>query len=153
MIHKENFEAFSRVIPKTKIESVAKCYPQLELQKLTTELGVLYTRDDFKEVEGFLNMLAWLLSNGLNTIFSETIKLLKIIVTTTMTTAESERCFSTLKRVKTYLRNSMSEDRLNALVMMAINKDLYMNIPDFDDKVIEKFISQKDRRMDFVFKK
>jgi len=34
-----------------------------------------------------------------------------------MTTAEVERSFSTLKRIKTFLRNSMTEDRLTALAM------------------------------------
>ncbi|CAH1981406.1 unnamed protein product [Acanthoscelides obtectus] len=35
-----------------------------------------------------------------------------------MTTAESERCFSTLKRIKTFLRSSMNEERLSAVAML-----------------------------------
>lgn len=46
----------------------------------------------------------------------------------------------------------MSEERLNALAMMSVNKNLIHNISNFDEKVIEHFISQKDRRLDFVFK-
>ena len=70
-----------------------------------------------------------------------------------MATAESERCFSTLKRVKTFLRNTMGNDRLNALAMMSINKHLVQDTDSFDDKVLEKFISMKNRRAEFTFKK
>nr|CAH7731299.1 unnamed protein product [Callosobruchus chinensis]CAH7733166.1 unnamed protein product [Callosobruchus chinensis] len=47
----------------------------------------------------------------------------------------------------------MLNDRLNALVMMSINRNLVHQINNFDDKVMEKFISMKDRRADFNFKK
>lgn len=61
-----------------------------------------------------------------------------------MNTAEAERCFSTLKRVKTFLRNSMSNDRLNALAMLAINRDFVLEIPNFDEKVLEQFVAIKN---------
>nr|CAH7760275.1 unnamed protein product [Callosobruchus chinensis] len=51
-----------------------------------------------------------------------------------MTTAEAERTFSTLKRIKTFLRNTMLNDRLNALVMISINRNLVHQINNFDDK-------------------
>ena len=35
-----------------------------------------------------------------------------------VSTATVERSFSTLRRLKTYLRNSISEDRLNGLALM-----------------------------------
>ncbi|XP_039294233.1 uncharacterized protein LOC111053061 isoform X2 [Nilaparvata lugens] len=65
---------------------------------------------------------------------------------------EAERCFSTLKRIETFLRNSMTEGRLSALAMLSIEKDLIMDIPDFIQKVIDQFAQLKDRRMDFLFK-
>ncbi|KAF3859042.1 hypothetical protein F7725_021441 [Dissostichus mawsoni] len=49
------------------------------------------------------------MENNLQSTFTETVRLLKILITTPMTTAESERCFSTLKRIKTFLRNTMSQ--------------------------------------------
>ncbi|XP_016386768.1 uncharacterized protein LOC107722802 [Sinocyclocheilus rhinocerous] len=84
-------------------------------------------------------------------VFSETVTLLKILVTTPMTTAEAERCFSTLKRIKTYLRNNMTQERLNALAMLSMEKRLVTEMTDFN-QVIEKFASQKERRAKFIFK-
>ena len=48
----------------------------------------------------------------------------------------------------------MNEDRLNALAigLMSLKKDVIHNISNFDENFIEHFISQKDRRLDFVYK-
>lgn len=69
-----------------------------------------------------------------------------------MITAESERCFSTLKRIKIFLRNTMTQDRLNALAMLSMEKKLVRNIPDFNKEVIESFATQKDTRAKFLYK-
>ncbi|KAJ4947566.1 hypothetical protein JOQ06_009601 [Pogonophryne albipinna] len=81
------------------------------------------------------------MENNLQSTFTETVSLLRILITTPLTTAESERCFSTLKRLKTFLRNTMSQDRLNALAMLSMEKKLIRDIPDFNKKVIESLES------------
>lgn len=53
-----------------------------------------------------------------------------------MATSVSERCFSTLKRVFTFLRSTMR----------SIEKDLVADIPNFNNKVIDIFASRKNRR-------
>lgn len=45
-----------------------------------------------------------------------------------MTNAEAGICFSTLKRIKTFLRSTMSQDTLTALAMLAIEKDTIANM-------------------------
>ena len=92
------------------------------------------------------------MDNNLGEVFSETVTFLKILITTPMTTAEAERCFSTLKRIKTFLRNTMTEDRLNALAMMSVEKTLVTEMPDFNQKVIETFAGLKERRATCMFK-
>ena len=69
-----------------------------------------------------------------------------------MTPCEAERCFSTLKRVKTFLRNTISEDRLNALAMLSIEKNLVRDSIDFNQNVIDMFAQLKNRRAKFLFK-
>lgn len=44
-----------------------------------------------------------------NNIYTNIYKLLQILATLSVSTASSERSFSSLKRIKTYLRNTMSE--------------------------------------------
>ena len=39
------------------------------------------------------------------------------------TNAASERSFSALRRLKTYLRSTMQQSRLNNIMLLSINKD------------------------------
>ena len=84
--------------------------------------------------------------------FSELLKLLKILVVTPMTTSEAERCFSTLRRIKSFLRSTTGNERLSALAMLSIEKNMVAEMKDFNAKVIEHFSTAKKRRMDFIFK-
>ncbi|KAL1261516.1 hypothetical protein QQF64_006781 [Cirrhinus molitorella] len=120
--------------------------------KLKTELSLIYSKEEFRTCCGAVDLLQLFMENNLVDVFSETVTLLKILITTPMTTAEAERCFSTLKRIKTFLRNSMTQERLNALAMLSVEKRLVIEITDFNMKVIEKFASQKERRAKFLFK-
>ena len=45
-------------------------------------------------------------------------------MTAPVTVAKYERAFSRLKLVKTYLRTTMADDRLNSLMLMSCEKDL-----------------------------
>jgi len=97
-------------------------------------------------------MLHTMIENNLQSTFSEVVKLLKILITTPMSTAEAERCFSTLKRIKTVLRSTMTNDRLSALGMITIENKMTTDTIDFNEQVINDFATSKSRRMDFVFK-
>jgi hypothetical protein len=50
--------------------------------------------------------------------------LLTILSVIHITTASAERSFSSLKRIKTYLRSTMGQERLNGLAMLRLNKDI-----------------------------
>lgn len=152
LLNTENFLSYSINFPKLTLNSVVGFYPMSDKEKLSTELEVIYLREDFRNIVGAFNMLSLMTQNNFKETYSEIIKLLKIIITTPMSTAESERYFSTLKRIKTFLRNSMNDDLLNALAMMSVNKILIHNIMNFDEKVIEHYITIKNRRLDFTYK-
>lgn len=114
---------------------------------LQTELTIIY-----KTLTSGRAAVRWLcfsfFNKNLKGVFSET--LLHILITTPKTTSESERCFSTLKRIKTFLKNTMSQNRLSALAMLSIEKRLTKEIPDFNKAVIEKFAQLKERRAKFL---
>jgi len=68
----------------------------------------------------------------------------RILLTIFVTVASSEMCFSKLKLLKSYLRSTMTQERLNRLVTIAIENDiLEINYED----IIEDFISKNTRRM------
>ncbi|KAK0142686.1 Zinc finger MYM-type protein 1 [Merluccius polli] len=147
------FPQHSRKFPDSALETTVDAYPMLEKARLKTELSLIYENEDFKGCSGALALFQVIMENNLQDTFTETVSLLKILITTPMTTAESERCFSTLKRVKTFLRNTMGQDRLNALAMLSIEKKLTQDIPDFTTRVIERVATQKDRQAKFLAQK
>ena len=53
--------------------------------------------------------------------------LLQVFATLPVTTATGERSFSALKLIKTYLRTSMQENRLNALALLYVNNDIKLD--------------------------
>ncbi|XP_057658705.1 zinc finger MYM-type protein 1-like [Diorhabda carinulata] len=148
----ENFNTFSKNFPVIHLNSAIMNFPFLNKDKLKTELEIIYRTSDFREVSGAVHLLKFLIENNLQGDFSETFSVLQAIVTMPMTTAEAERCFSTLKRIKTFLRSTMGENRLTALAMLSIEKQMIQEIPNFNDLVIDKFILKRDRHIDFEFK-
>ncbi|XP_021828817.1 zinc finger MYM-type protein 1 [Prunus avium] len=68
----------------------------------------------------------------------------RIILTLPVTVASAERSFSKLKLIKSYLRSTMSQERLNGLAILCIEKNMLENI-DFEE-VIDDFASQNARR-------
>ncbi|KAL6567777.1 hypothetical protein OROGR_001445 [Orobanche gracilis] len=71
----------------------------------------------------------------------------KILLTIPVTVASAERSFSKLKLIKTFLRSTMSQDRLNGLAMLSIEKELAEQI-DYAD-IINTFAT-KVRRVVFL---
>lgn len=142
-------------LPVDDINQFCSAFPMIDKNSFMTELEVFYSRSEITEenMAGCLKTLNFITSFGLDGTFKEITKALKILLTIPMTTSESERCFSTLKLIKSYLRNTMSEDRLTALAMLSIEQLMIREIPDFNELVIEKFISDKNRRLDFSFKR
>ncbi|CAL1530203.1 unnamed protein product [Lymnaea stagnalis] len=99
-----------------------------------------------------IDLLKFISESNLDGVLSETTKLIKILLTIPMTTTESECCFWTLKTIKTFLRSTMNQERLNALAMISTEKNFLTSHPEIKEKVIDFFSQNKTRRMDFIFK-
>ena len=69
---------------------------------------------------------------------------LRIYLSILFTNASGERSFSVLKRVKNYLRNSISNVHLSALAFFSANKDL-VNAISYDE-IIKIFAQLKARK-------
>ena len=71
---------------------------------------------------------------------------LKILGTIPVTSCECERTISVLRRLKTYLRSSMTQERLNGLAMMSIHRNRPIDV----DRVINFFAAKHPRKMVFI---
>ncbi|GBM20890.1 hypothetical protein AVEN_253698-1 [Araneus ventricosus] len=152
LLEAPKFQEYEKKFPTQILDQTTDVYFMLQKDRLKTELRVIYRRSDFRNMTGAISLLQFIIENNLQTTFSETYKVLLTIVTIAMTTAEAERCFLTLKLVKTFLRSTMSEDRVSALAMLSIEKRMINDIPKFNENVINLFASKKDRRVDLIYK-
>ena len=50
------------------------------------------------------------------------------------------------------MRNSMGQERLNALAMLSMERKLVLNIRDFNEKFIDCFAALKERLAKFQYK-
>lgn len=69
----------------------------------------------------------------------------RILLTIPVTVASAERSFSKLKLLKSYMRSTMTQERLNGLAMISIESDVFEDTK--YEGIIEDFISRNTRRM------
>jgi len=72
--------------------------------------------------------------------------LLTILGTLSVSTATSERSFSTMRRLKTNLRSSIGNERMTELALLSIQKNRQID----REKIMNDFVASSNRRSDFV---
>ena len=81
------------------------------------------------------------------TMLSEVSKLLVILLTIPVTTATAERAFSTLRRVKSYLRSTLSQPYMNNLMLLHAHKEITDTIKPID--IAKEFFQVNERRTNY----
>ena len=99
-------------------ESLAKTQIAL-LPGIATSLGYDQKCFTIADLISFLKSL----EHSQRILLSEVVKIAKLLLVMPATNAISERSFSALKRVKTYLRSTTTDSRLNNLLVLHTHKD------------------------------
>jgi predicted ATP-dependent protease len=71
------------------------------------------------------------------------LKFLSILLVTTV----FDWSFSTLKRIKTYFRNSTSKDKLNGLALINVHRNIDLDI----ESIVDVFVNKKESRLNFNY--
>ena len=80
--------------------------------------------------------------------FSKALKILSVIPATS---CSAERSFSSLRRLKTYLRNTMAQERLSNLALLHIEREYVNQVLKNDmEKIIDDF-GQRSERSKYFF--
>jgi len=90
------------------------------------------------------DMLVFIRKNSLKDIFPYIDIALRMLLCTPVSNCSTERSFSALKRIKSYLRSNIGEERLSALAIMNIEADVTTTIS-YDD-IIHEFAQDRARR-------
>ena len=72
----------------------------------------------------------------------------RILLTIPVTVAFAERSFSKLKLIKSYLRSTMSQERLNGLAIVSIEKEILKQIN--CNSIISDFLAKNTRRGNLI---
>lgn len=72
--------------------------------------------------------------------------LLKILATLPVSTASSERSFSTLRCLKDYLRNSTGQERLTGLALLSVHRNIKIDTTE----VLNRFAREKQRNVQLL---
>ena len=75
--------------------------------------------------------------------FLECMVVYRILLTISVTVASAERSFSKLKLIKSYLRSTMSQERLNELAILSIEKELVEKL-DYVNLIIHLRLKTRD---------
>jgi len=82
--------------------------------------------------------------------FSKVCQVAKLLLVMPATNAFSKHSFSAMRRIKTYLRSTMGQERLNHLMLLHLHKD---KLDDLDLVYIaNEFVKGSDHRLSFFGK-
>lgn len=115
----------------------------IEIDELQAELKLFgkmcFVKQTFDSFEDCLN---YFILQDLSNSFENFYKLFKLFLSIPMSSASSERSFSSLRHLKTYTRNSIGQERLKGLALLHIEKKFE---PKFDI-IIDQFNAQSTIR-------
>lgn len=115
-----------------------------ELFSEMTVVAELVKRRNLIRVIDILNGIK---NNAMENLVPNAVIAYRIFLTSPVSVATAERSFSKLKIIKNYLRNSMSQERLNGLATISIEHEVAESIQ-YDD-IIEEFAASKARKSAF----
>lgn len=95
-----------------------------------------------------LEVLSYIYKENILDLYPNLSIALRLLLTLPVTVASGERSFSTLKRLKTYLRSSMSQDRLSSLAVISIEHEIVETVD--TDSIVRRFAEAKARRVRLV---
>ena len=149
------FKEYRKEFPSGALRNLIECYPSIfkKHQRLQNELELFYGDSDYNGVNISKALEILRQSDVHQDVFQEVYRLLSLVVSLPSTSVSVETSFLCLKRIKTYLRNIISQQRLSSLVNISIHNELLSKLqgqPSFLDDIIDKFVALKDRRIDLL---
>ena len=111
----------------SELQNVVSFYgSNVDESELHTQLEILGANMNSEKTITMKVVLTFLrnLSRAQRTFFKQVCWIARLILVSPATNATSERSFSCMKRIKSYLRSTMNQSRLNSLMTLNIYKEL-----------------------------
>ena len=111
---------------QTEIDAIKKYTDDLDISVLPAEIHVLRSVFKNEEVAHFEEITEKIMESSAaeRHLFGNIIKLMKLVLVGAATSATPERSFSLARRLKTWLRATMTQKRFNSLAVLSFHKEL-----------------------------
>lgn len=119
-------------------------YPELDIDTLKIQLAMFRQQFDYSSLDEAASVLRQQVSE-VRSMFGQVECLIRLLLVIPVTSCEAERSFSSLRRLKTWLRNKMTQKRLNHVATCHVHKE-YMDNLKLED-IGNSFIALNDRRL------
>ena len=106
----------------------AQSYPGVDIARLAVQLPMFRSSFEYSSVEEAVSALQSS-SHEIKQLFCEVEQLLRLLLVLPASSCEAERSFSSLRRLKTYLRSTMTQSRLNSIVVLHVYQQELMTVP------------------------
>ena len=142
----QNFLNFDVMAP------LAQQFSYLPINTESLKAQVCVAKEIFKKSETVVKTPEDVLQllHPMTSAFPDLCRFIQLVLTFPVSSAEAERSFSCLKRVKTYLRSTMSQKRLNNLCLLSIEREMTDSVLCNLSPIVDKFAQQKSRRLNLV---
>ena len=133
-------------VDKKLIQIVCNHYGEdnIDSRRLEAQLISLENLNTHTGITSLTEIIKFIGKNEIQVMIPMVIKLIKYYLVCPASTANAERSFSHLRRLKTYLRSTMRQTRLNSLLILSTYKEELDNID--VKKALKEFISRKEER-------
>ena len=115
---------------------------RVELSAQLRNLGTRFSKERQTSTVSLSECLEYLrsLSPSEKSFYSEVVRLARLILVMPATNAVSERCFSAMRRLKTYLRSTMQQKRLNHVMVLHLHKERLdkLNLVDIGNEFVRE---------------
>ena len=141
-----NWSNYKHTLKDGELSSICKLY-ELDQQRLITNLNTLKSGVAFRKMAELVTYFKKLQpeTRGL---YSELLKLIKILLLLPITSCSPEWSFSVMNRVKSYLRSAMGQERLNGLCLRHAYPELCDQVS--IEEMVKEFVNNASRLSAFA---
>lgn len=110
-----------------EVTELVNSYPEFNLRSLTIQLAMFRSQFKYSDLQGAVDTMR-AMSSCVRRLFVEVEQLIRLLLICPVSSCEAERSFSALRRLKTWLRNTMTDARLNAVAVCHVHQHILDSI-------------------------
>ena len=124
-------------------EELLRGYPEINSTSLSTQLAMFHSQMTYSDVNGAVGVMT-AMSADARRLFPQVERLIRLLLVCPVSSCEAERSFSGLRRLKTWLRNCMTQSRLNAVALCHVHQQILDSVD--MNKLAAEFVSRSQTR-------